>query len=162
MVLYSLSIVSNAILQGINRIQVLVIHVALSLKIRVLILETLSRIFEPGIVDVVIADVVFALNMRILNAANPHSLLHYRQEICKGFFLPALYAALMDLVAAGVKIFLGHFMGHVMLYTLVPIFLTITVYGVLLLLTGAVREKELLRFSRGENLRRLACKLHLI
>ena len=161
-VLYSLSTVSNAILQGTNHMQVPVMHAALSLGIHVLTLEVLLRIFELGIVGVVIADMVFALSMCILNAASLHSLLHYRQEIRRSFFLPAFCAALMGLVTAGAKIFLKRFTGRVVLYTLVPIFLAVAVYGALLLLTGAIREKELLRFPKGESLCRLARKLHLI
>jgi len=161
-VLYSLSTVSNAILQGTNHMQVPVMHAALSLGIHVLTLEVLLRIFELGIVGVVIADMVFALSMCILNAASLRSLLHYRQEIRRSFFLPALCAALMGLVTAGAKIFLKRFTGRVVLYTLVPVFLAVAVYGALLLLTGAIREKELLRFPKGESLCRLARKLHLI
>ena len=161
-VLYSLSTVSNAILQGTNHMQVPVMHAALSLGIHVLTLEVLLRIFELGIVGVVIADMVFALSMCILNAASLHSLLHYRQEIRRSFFLPAFCAALMGLVTAGAKIFLKRFTGRVVLYTLVPIFLAVAVYGALLLLTGAIRENELLRFPKGESLCRLARKLHLI
>ena len=68
----------------------------------------------------------------------------------------------MGLVTAGAKIFLKRFTGRVVLYTLVPVFLAVAVYGALLLLTGAIREKELLRFPKGESLCRLARKLHLI
>lgn len=161
-VLYSLSTVSNAILQGTNHMQVPVMHAALSLGIHVLTLEVLLRIFELGIVGVVIADMVFALSMCILNAASLYSLLHYRQEIRRSFFLPAFCAALMGLVTAGAKMFLKRFTGRVVLYTLVPIFLAVAVYGALLLLTGAIRENELLRFPKGESLCRLARKLHLI
>lgn len=161
-VFYSLSTVSNAILQGTNHMKVPVAHAALSLGIHVLVLETLLRIFELGIVSIVIADMVFAVSMCILNAGSLKRLLKYRQEIGRSFFLPGFCALLMGLATAGAKIALKRLTGRVVFYTLMPMLLAVAVYGSLLLLTGAIREEELLRFPKGASLCRLAKRLHLL
>ena len=76
--------------------------------------------------------------------------------------MPGFCALLMGLATAGAKYALKRLTGRVVFYTLLPIFLAVAVYGSLLLLTGAIREEELLRFPKGASLCRLAKRLHLL
>ena len=59
-VFFSLSTVTNAVLQGLNRMEVPVRHAAVSLVIHVAVLWVLLMVFHMGIYGVVFANIVFA------------------------------------------------------------------------------------------------------
>ena len=67
-VFFSLSTVTNAVLQGLNHMEVPVRHAAVSLVIHVAVLWVFLMIFHIGIYGVVFANIVFAFVMCILNA----------------------------------------------------------------------------------------------
>ena len=100
-VFFSLSTVTNAVLQGLNRMEVPVRHAAVSLVIHVAVLWVLLMVFHMGIYGVVFANIVFAFVMCVLNARTIAKHARYRQEYKKTFVLPAISACVMGGAAWG-------------------------------------------------------------
>lgn len=74
----SLSTVTNAILQGLNRMNVPVRNALISLALHVIALYIMLMIFNMGIYSMVFASILFALFMCILNAIAIRNTLGYR------------------------------------------------------------------------------------
>ena len=66
-VFYSLSTVTNAVLQGLNHMDVPIRHAVIALVIHVAVLEVFLMVFKMGIYSVVFANIIFALVMCLLN-----------------------------------------------------------------------------------------------
>lgn len=62
-VFYSLSTVTNAVLQGLNHMDVPIRHAVIALVIHVAVLEVFLMVFKMGIYSVVFANIIFALVM---------------------------------------------------------------------------------------------------
>ena len=101
-VFYSLSTVTNAVLQGLNRMDLPIRHSAIALIVHVAVLELLLLGLKLGIYSVVIANIVFAFVMCLLNGFSIRRAARYRQEIKKTFLLPALCSVFMGAAAYGV------------------------------------------------------------
>ena len=70
--------------------------------IHVAVLEALLLGLKLGIYSVVLANIVFALVMCLLNARSIARTARYRQEIKKTFVLPSVCSLLMGVAAYGV------------------------------------------------------------
>ncbi len=169
-VFYSLSTVTNANLQGLNRMDLPIRHSAIALVIHVAVLEGLLLGCRLGIYSVVLANIVFALVMCLLNAGSIARAACYRQEVKKTFLLPAVCSLLMGAAAYGVYRGLaavfpaGMLRGRLgMALLVVPsVAAAMAVYGVLLVKLGAVNEEELKEMPMGTRLARLFKKLRLL
>ena len=169
-VFYSLSTVTNAILQGLNRMDLPIRHSAAALVIHVAVLEALLLGLKLGIYSVVLANIVFALVMCLLNARSIARTARYRQEIKKTFVLPSVCSLLMGVAAYGVYRGLaavfpaGMLRGRLgMALLVVPsVAAAMAVYGVLLVKLGAVNEEELKEMPMGTRLTRVFKKLRLL
>lgn len=159
---FSLSTVSNAILQGINKMKVPVRNALISLIVHIGIMFLLLYVLDMGIYGVVIANMLFGLTMCMLNSACIAEYLQYRQEIKKTFVLPSVAAVIMGALAWGAYRLIYNLFASNTVATLAAIFIAIIVYGVLLLLLKCVDEVELYDFPMGGRLVKLAKKMHLL
>lgn len=169
-VFYSLSTVTNAVLQGLNRMDVPIRHAVVSLVIHVAVLEVLLKVLKLGIFSVVYANIVFAFIMCILNAATIAKATGYRQEIKKTMVLPAVCSCFMGAAAYGVYRAVAFLMpwtlhrGRLGMAVIVfpSVAAAVAVYGVLLVKLGAVDEKELKEMPMGGRLVRILKKVRLL
>ena len=161
-IFYSLSTLSNGLLQGIDRLKVPVVHAVISLVAHVILLIVLMLFFRLRIYAVVIANVFFALLMCVLNARALYRYSGYRQEWKKTIIIPSVCSALMGVVAYCVHLGLDTLTKNNALATVFAILLAMVSYGVTLLLFKGLNEEELLRFPKGKTLVKLAKKLHLM
>ncbi|WP_367565653.1 polysaccharide biosynthesis C-terminal domain-containing protein [Lacrimispora sp.] len=159
---FSLSTVTNAVLQGINRIQTPLKNAVISLGLHVVILLIMLYVFRMGIYSVVYSNILFALTMCLLNGASIRRFLKYRQEMKKTFILPTLAAGIMGGLAYGVYFLVHITLKHNALGVLTAIGAAAVVYGILLLKLGCVDETELLSLPGGRKLARIAVKFHLL
>ena len=67
-VAFSLSTISNAILQGINKLNIPIRNSAISLAVHLILLPILLIVFKLGIYAVVIGDFTFAMTVAVLNS----------------------------------------------------------------------------------------------
>ena len=169
-VFYSLSTVTNAVLQGLNRMDLPIRHSAVALIVHVAVLEILLLGFKLGIYSVVIANIVFAFVMCLLNGFSIRRAARYRQEIKKTFLLPALCSVFMGAAAYGVYRGLLAALpwaarsGRVGMAVLVvpSVAAAMAVYGLLLVRLGAVNEEELREMPMGTRLTRIFKRLRLL
>ena len=169
-VFYSLSTVTNAVLQGLNRMDLPIRHSAIALIVHVAVLEILLLGLKLGIYSVVIANIVFAFVMCLLNGFSIRRAARYRQEIKKTFLLPALCSVFMGAAAYGVYRGLlaafpeGMLKGRLGMAVLVipSVAVAMGVYGLLLVKLGAINEKELREMPMGGRLAGLFRRLGLL
>lgn len=161
-IFYSLSTLSNGILQGINRMRDPVIHAIVSLVIHVVAFVVLITGFKLNIYAMLYADIIFAFCMCIFNAMSIKRHAKYHQEIVKTFIVPIISSSFM-----GVVVWLLYKLIHVVtksnaLGTIISIIIGVVVYFVTFLLLKGMDKEELASFPGGRTLGQIATKLHLI
>lgn len=161
-VFFSLSTVTNAVLQGIDRMSKSVTHSAISLGIHVIFIYAMLKYLDWNVYGLVIGNVTFALVVCILNWYSIGRVLHYRQEVRTTFLLPLLAASVMGMAARGTYqgIFTLSGSNTIAMLTAVP--LAMAVYAVLIVVFRAVTEDELPEMPFGSKLLRLFKKLHMM
>lgn len=161
-VFFALSTMSNGILQGIDQMKTPVRHAFISILIHIPLLLVLLYVFDAGIYGLVIANVMFALVICILNWIRIGKSLDYKQEVKKTFILPLVASLIMGAAAYGVYTLVHSLVNSNMISVIVAICVAIIVYGVTVLLMRTMNEEELLEMPKGSSLLRLAKKLHLM
>lgn len=161
-VFFSLSTVTNAVLQGINHMKTPLRNAIISLILHVGILWVMLYPLKMGIYGVLYSNILFALTMCLLNGFSIRRYLNYRQEIKRTFFLPTLAAGIMGAVCYGVYFLVHAVLKHNILGVLAAVAAAVIVYGVLLLKFQCVDESELNGFSGGRKLAGIARKYHLL
>ena len=161
-VFYSLSTVTNAILQGIDRMHLPIMHALIALVVHLGALELMALVFDLGIYSMVYANIVFALIMCILNHWAIRRTIGYRQEIKKTFLIPTIAAAVMGACTFGVyKLFYMAVKSNV-ISTMIAIVVAVAVYGILLIKLKCLTDEELRQMPGGTKLLGLLRKLHLM
>lgn len=160
-VFFSLSTVSNAILQGINRMNMPIINSAISLAIHIGVLYVMLKFFHMGIYSVVYANILFAALVCLLNAISIARYVKYRQELLKTFLIPALASAAMGGAAWGTYQ-LCIKAGNNSVSTAAAIMVAVIVYFVLLILFKGIDEQELKKIPGGTKLVKVAKILHVM
>lgn len=161
-IFYSLSTLSNAILQGIGKVNTPVINAAIALILQTAVLTILLLVTDIDLYALVIANVVYSGCMCLLNQAGMHRYLKYKQEVKRTFLLPLLSAAIMGGIAWGAYNALYLVLPINIVCLCVALFLAVLTYFVLVIKTGAVGEEELKSIPKGTAILRLAKKIHLI
>lgn len=161
-IFYSLSTITNAILQGINHLKDPVRHSLYSLVIHVVALILMLLVFKLGIYSVVAANILFAACMCLFNGIAIGRYLDYRQEWVKTILMPTLASLVMGAVTLGVYMFFNKFIKVDVISVIMSIVAAAAVYGILLLKFKCVDEIELYQIPKGDALVSLARKLHLL
>lgn len=168
-VFFSLSTMTNAILQGTNHMGAPLIHSAVALILHIVSLLLFQRGMGLGIYSVVYSNVLFAFVVCVLNNLAIRRYLHYRQEYRKTFLAPILCSAVMGAAAfgvyAGIHSLLPDSMAAGRLGLMTALFPAIAaamaIYGILLLRFGGFSNKELKEMPMGTRILGLARKLHI-
>ena len=160
-VFYSLSTLTNAVLQGVGKVSVPVYHAAIALVAQVIVLVVLLIGTNINLYALVFASATYSLLMCVLNARAVRKYLDYQEDMKQIFIKPFLAAAFMGLVAWFV------FMGCDLLMdsriALIPtLAIAIIVYFIFIIKFGAVTETEMKAVPSGTKLIRAAKKLHLM
>ncbi len=161
-VFYSVSTVTNAILQGVDKMHLPIIHALISLVLHLAALEVMALGFDLGIFSMVYANILFAVFMCYLNHRSIRKLLRYRQEIKRTIFLPLLASAVMGACAFGVYNLIHLGVKSNAICTVGAIIAAISVYGVLLIKFGCLSESELYEMPGGTRLLVLLRKMRLM
>ena len=160
-ILYSMSTLSNGVLQGINKMNVPVRNAAIALLIHVGVLYLCVGVLDLKLYGVVIAVIVFALIICVLNWINIGRYLTYRQEIRKTFVIPFAASSIMGIVIGLMYLLIGKYAGET-IGTLLSIVIGACVYFVALLKLHGVNENEIRSFPGGDLLAKIAIVLHLL
>lgn len=159
---YSLSTLSNGILQGINRMGEPVKNAIIALILHVIFLVGIMYFLHLHIYAVIYANAFYAFLMCIFNARSIRRYLHYRQEVLKTFIIPSIASIIMGACVYGSYTGLMIVYPINSLWTVVAIVIGVAVYAVALLLLRGLTPDEILAFPKGASILRLAKKLHLV
>lgn len=161
-VFFSLSTVTNSVLQGIDLMRKSVTHSAISLAIHAAFVYIMLKYLNWGIYGLVIGNVTFALVVCILNWIAIGRSLNYKQETRTTFLLPLAASAIMGVVASAAYYGINTLVHSNKLALLVSVPLAILVYGIFIILLKAVTEEELKDMPFGRKLLHLCKKAHLM
>lgn len=161
-VFFSLSTLSNGLLQGINRMKEPVINAAIALVLHIIVLVVLMYAFDLNIYAVIFANASFGMIMSFLNARSLRKYAKYRQEILKTFLIPTLSAAVMGAAVWGIYNGLLYLLRINLIAAIISILAGAMIYFALVLLLKGMGEAELRRLPKGHVFVKLAKNLHLL
>ena len=161
-VFYSISTLSNGLLQGINQLKAPVIHAVIALIAHIILLVVLMMFFRLNIYAVVIANAFFAFLVCVLNALSLRKYSGYKQEVVRTFLIPGICSAIMGLIAFLVYKGLYALSKSMIVALVAAIIIAVIIYAVFLLLLKGLTEEELARFPKGNLIIRVAKKFHLL
>ena len=161
-VFYSLSTLSNGILQGINRMRVPVINAAISLALQAGLLIAFMYVANLNIFAVIWANTFFAFLMCVLNGYSIYRYLGIKQELKKTFLIPALSASVMGVVVYVVYMALQLILKINAISTIAAIVVGACAYFVQMLVLKGLNEEDLLSFPGGRKLIAVGRKIHLL
>lgn len=159
-VFYCLSTVTNAVLQGLDKMMIPVKNATISLVIYAVSLFVMLVVFQWGIYAVVLGRIVFSGSTCILNAHALRVHSGYVQEQKKTFIIPVIAAVIMGIAAKLVHLLFELFAGT-QIAVLVALPVAVAVYGISLVLLGGVSEAELYDMPKGALLVKICRRIHL-
>jgi len=160
-IFFSLSTLTNGILQGMSKLSKPIIHALISLAIHVTILVCLLEFTNWNIYAVAFSNNFFSLTMCILNVYSISKTLKYKQETLKTFIIPSVCSVIMGVALVLLsKVFMRG--GYSRLLTLVEILIGIVIYFVTMLLCNGISERELKMLPGGTKLYGILSRLHLM
>ncbi|MDD3251629.1 MAG: polysaccharide biosynthesis protein [Lachnospiraceae bacterium] len=161
-IFFSLSTVTNAVLQGIDLMRKSVTHSAISLVIHIILVYCMVSIWNWGVYGLVIGNVTFALVVCILNWHAIGKRLHYHQETKTTFLLPLAAAGIMGACAYAIYAGILTLTHSYKLGLIISIPIAMILYGIMIILLKAVTEEELPQMPFGTKLLRVCRKVHLM
>ena len=165
-VFYSLSTITNGILQGVDKLNVPLKHSAISFAIHIVLLPiSLNFVkksnFEMAIYIIVIFDLLYSIVLCILNAIAIRRYTIYRFEWLSSFIRPFMCSLVMGLLSYG---------SYKGLKSIIPfryaciiaMFVAVVTYAITLVLFKAITKEELLNMPKGNKIYRIFKKVHLM
>lgn len=160
-VFYALSTISNAVLQGIGKMNIPVIHSAVALAVHIVVV-VLMLISNCGVYSLVAGNLVFPFIVCVLNWITIGKLVEYKQEVYRTFILPFLSAGIMGFVSILFYELLYKISKSNAKSFLPALLLAVIVYFAGLVVLKAVNEEELLGMPKGAKIVRLFKKIRLL
>lgn len=161
-VFYSLSTISNSVLQGIGKVNIPVLNAAIALGIQTVVLVPLLLFTNLGLFTLVIATNVYSMSMCFLNSYSVRKELGYRQELVKTWCIPFWASVIMGAAAVGCYYGLYCLIPSNLICLVMSLALAMLVYFVLMIKMGGVSEKDLRALPKGTLLIRIARKCRLL
>ncbi|MBQ7679886.1 MAG: polysaccharide biosynthesis protein [Butyrivibrio sp.] len=169
-VFYSLSTVSNAMLQGVGRIVAPVRNAAAALIIQSVVLYLLLVYTDLGNISLAIATIVYSLMMCILNEVSLRHVIKVGQDYKRTVGMPLLSSLIMGAAAYGIYRLCAFLIGLVLdreyfvnlISVLIAVPIAMLVYGTILIRTGGVSREEIEGLPKGSSMVRLLERLHIL
>ena len=165
-VFYSLSTITNAALQGMDKMNRPVIHSAISLALHIVLVILLLKFSGLGVYALVIGNVTFPLVVCILNWIAVAREAHYRQEIKTTFLIPTVASVAMGALCFGISrlftLIPSHSYAVNLICVVVCIIIAIPTYFAVIFLLKGLSHEDLLNFPMGLRIERIAKKLRLM
>lgn len=160
-VFFSLSTLTNGILQGIDKMKLPVIHAVISLVAHIGVYYLMLIGFENKVFAVVFANIFFALMMCILNLLALKKYSSYKQEYKKTYFVPLLASVIMGgvvyLIYKAIEILTGNSIACV-----VSIAAGVVVYGICIIIFKGISKEEISALPMGNKIVKILNMLHLV
>ena len=164
-VFFSLSTITNGILQGISKMKVPVRHSLISLAIHLVLVYLFVWQFGMGIYGVIISYIAFGVCMCTMNSFSIGKYLNYQQQATSIYVLPAICSLAMGVICffvhKGMTMVISGSLGN-LLGVILAIAVGIVVYFVMMVLTKALNRDTMADLPMGGKMIRLARKMHLM
>lgn len=161
-VFYSLSTLSNGILQGIGKVNLPVRNAAIALVVQTILLVVLLVFTELDLYALVICLIVYSFMMCVLNSISMRQYIGVKENIKMMFLLPAAAAGIMGLCARGTYMAMQLFVKSNIICLVPSIIIAVVVYAVVILKIGAVEREQILSFPKGKKIVEIAERCHLL
>ena len=169
-VFYSLSTVTNAVLQGIGRVNAPVINALIALVLQSVLLVILLVYTNLQGFALCFVTIIYSLTMCLLNNMVMKQHLHIVNDFKKTYLFPTISSVVMGGVAFGIyKLFaliFGQFVGSeyfVNLFsTMVAVGVAVPVYFVVLIKSGGASEDDIKRFPKGTSIVGILKKIKIL
>ena len=159
-VLFSLSTLTNGILQGMGRLIKPITHGLIAIVIHASILLSLLYFTDLNIYAVALSNNIFALAIFAMNIVSIRRILNYRQEVKKTFVLPLLCSLAMGVIVFVLDSVLSKVL-HSRFTVVLSVLVGAVVYLITMLLTKGITRYELEKFPGGSKLYKIFKRLHL-
>lgn len=160
-IFYSVSTLSNGILQGLGKMNIPVRNACISLVIHLMVLYSLLSYTNLGIYSVIAANFCFAFSMSFLNQLSVRKLVRYRIDFGRVFVTPGICAVIMG-VMCFVSEFAMSFVLPLMVRTIISIIIGAAIYCLLLVKLGGISEDEIRVFPMGKSIAGLLRSFHIL
>ena len=161
-IFYSISTLSNAVLQGIDRMKIPVRNASIALVLHAGVIAAAMFGLNLKIYGICIGTVAFSLIMCILNGTSVRKYSGYKPDIRKTFVKPAIASVIMSVVVYAVYFVIHKVLHSNVIGVGVSVLVGMVVYAAALLLIKGLTEEELHSFPKGELIIRIAKKFHLL
>jgi stage V sporulation protein B len=168
-VFYSLSTVTNAVLQGIGKVNTPVLNALIALILQSVVLTVL--LVHTSLCDVAlcIVTILYSFVMCLLNNFFLRRSLPLKNDIKKAYVLPIVSSLVMGGVAFGIhflcsmifKQFVGSDYFVNLFATMIAVIFAVFVYFMVLIKSGGASEEDILRFPKGTAIVSLLKKIHI-
>ena len=159
---YSLSTLSNGLLQGIDKLKIPVKNAAISLVAQAGFLLAAMQFFRANIYAVILANAFYAFLMCLLNGLAVSKYSGTKQDIKTTFIIPLIGSVIMGAAVLLVYKVIMALLHSNAIATIISILIALVVYFVVMLLLGGITREELDKVPHGNKLIRIAEKTHLM
>ena len=169
-VFYSLSTVTNAVLQGIGRVNVPVLNALFALILQTVVLGILLIYTDLGDIALCIVTILYSFMMCVLNNIFMHKYLPVYYDLKKTYLYPSVSALVMGVAAFGVYELFELLFGFIisskyfanLFATFVAVFVAAFVYFAVLIKSGGATEDDIKRFPKGASIAGILKKIKLL
>ena len=169
-VFYSLSTVTNAVLQGIGKVNAPVLNALFALVLQSVVLTLLLVHTNLGDVALCIVTILYSFVMCLLNNFVMKRNLPVNNDLKKTYLLPVIASLVMGGAAFGAyqlfSLIFGQLVGSeyfVNLFaTLVAVLIAVFVYFLVLIKSGGASEEDIRRFPKGASIVSLLKKIRIL
>ena len=166
-IFYTMSTLTNGVLQGINKMKIPVRNACIALVIHIVFLYAALEM-DMGIQAVVYANILFAVIVCILNHLAIRKYIRYRQEFIRTFAIPLASSAIMGVVVGLIYWLLSKAlsgMGKALssfLIVMICIVIGAVVYFMAMLFLKGITKDDLMKMPGGRTVYTIAAKCHLM
>ena len=169
-VFYSLSTVTNAVLQGIGKVNAPVINAVLALILQSGVLAILLIYTDLGHVALCIVTIIYSLVMCLLNNFVMKRNLPVFNDFKKTYLFPTIASVVMGGCAFGIyqlfALIFRQFVGSAyfvnLFSTLIAVFFGAFIYFAVLIKSGGASEDDIKRFPKGSGIVSLLKRIRLL
>lgn len=160
-VFYSLSTLSNGILQGIGKVNLPVRNAGIALAIQTILLICLLAFTDLNLYALVICLIVYSLMMCILNSMSVRKCMGFKENFKKMFFMPLFAAAIMGASARLVYEGIYHLYPSNVIALVIALIVAVIVYFFAVLYLRVVTKEQLQEIPYGNKILKIARKMKL-
>lgn len=159
---YSLSTLSNSILQGLGKVNVPILNAGIALAIQTVVSAGLLLFTDMDLYGLSVTNTLYAGIMCLLNQISLRKAIGYRQEWKNAILLPTLAAVIMGGAARGTYELLLLGLKSPRIALIPAVLVGVVTYFVVLLALGTMSEEELRGLPKGHVLVKVAKKCKLL